>query len=276
MDVLWLEVFGLSTWYHSSSAQNTHSPEKPPPSELIRQCDVKGILHSHSRYCDGAHSLGAMVFTAREIGLEYLGISDHYRSDVHRNGLNSAKILRQREEINSLKNEFPGFEILQGVELAAAPDGSLPLDDDILSLFDYVIVSFFDGDGAAPADQTERILSVLRNPSTTIIGKPLGDYMLRRPPVPADMELILCEAAKAGVPVEIDANPHAPDLDWGYCHRAQELGVMLCINPNAHRAARLVDYRHGVELVRNAGICCHSILNTMNCETLKRYITRRR
>jgi DNA polymerase (family 10) len=99
--------------------------------------------------------------------------------------------------------------------------------------------------------------------------------MLRKPPVPVEMEAVLQAAAEAGIAVEIDANPHSLDLDWSCCHRAQELGVMLSINPNAHRAARLVDYWHGVELARDAGICCRSILNTMSGEELRSYLTSR-
>ena len=38
-------------------------------SDLLRPCDIRGLLHSHSRYADGAHSLRRMIETARELGL---------------------------------------------------------------------------------------------------------------------------------------------------------------------------------------------------------------
>jgi DNA polymerase (family 10) len=253
-------------------AADQQQPQESASSGLVRQCDVKGVLHSHTHYGDGAHSLGAMVATARQIGLEYLGISDHYLSPSHQEGLDEEKIAQQRAEIAALKREFPDFDILQGVEVDAGPDGSLPLAEEVLSQFDYVIVSLRDGNDLEPEQQTQRALEAIRNRHTKILSRPVGDYMLRRPPVPMDLEAVLLAAAKAGVTVEIDANPNSFELDWQFCHRAQELGVFLSINPNAHRAARLVDYRHGVELARSAGIACKSILNTMSCHKLKEHL----
>jgi DNA polymerase (family 10) len=244
--------------------------------ELIRPCDIKGILHSHSRWGDGAHSLEAMVQIAREIGLQYLGISDHFRSEHHADGLDLPAIAIQRQEIEELNQRFPDFDILQGVELDANLDGSLPLDDATLLMFDYVLASLpTNGNGDAEM-LTERALRVLDNALVTVLAKPVGDFMLRQPPVPIDMERVLRKAAETRTAVEIDANPHSLDLDWGHCRLAQELGVYLAISPDAHRAARLVDYRHGAELARDAGICCRHVLNSMSSIELRAYLRSQR
>jgi DNA polymerase (family 10) len=234
--------------------------------QLVRHCDIQGVLHSHTHYGDGAHSLRAMVETAREIGLSYLGISDHYCCASREQGLDATSLTRQREEINALMAEFSGFEIFQGVEVDAHADGTIPIADEMRERFDYVIVSLPDGHQMEPPRLTEALVKIAMNPHTTILSKPIGDFMLRKPPVPVDMESVLHAAA----------NPQSLDLDWSCCSRAQELGIMLSINPNAHRAARLVDYRHGVELARDAGICCRSILNTMSGADLRAYLSRRR
>ena len=263
-----------------------HSPfQEMADSDLVRPCDIKGVLHSHSRWGDGAHSLRAMIDIAREIGLDYLGISDHFRSSHHTDGLDLDAVATQREEIERLNQECPEFDILQGVELDAFPDGSLPLDDATLQLFDYVLASLpDDGDTAKESGDpkeaaklaTARALRVIENPLVTILAKPVGDFMLRQPPVPLNMAAVLTAAAKYGTAVEVDANPACAELDWTHCHMAQELGVYLSISPNAHRAARLVDCRHGAEMARNAGICCRSILNTLSSQELRRYIRRDR
>jgi DNA polymerase (family 10) len=271
-----LRSSALSSIYESLPTLGLKPHQEIAKMALVRQCDVKGVLHSHTHYGDGAHSLGAMVATAREIGLEYLGISDHFLSPSRANGLNAAMIDQQRGEIEVLKREFPDFDILQGVEVDAGPDGSLPLDEAVLAQFDYVIVSLADGHDPDPQRQTDCILEAIRNRHTKILSKPVGNYMLKKAPVPMDLEAILQAAARASVTVEIDANPVSMELDWCFCHRAQELGVLLSINPNAHRAARLVDYRHGVELARSAGIACRSILNTMTCAELRSYFKRQR
>lgn len=245
---------------------------RPSRFDLVRPCDIRGILHSHTRYCDGAHTLESMVETAREIGLEYLGISDHFRTEAHRDGLDVDEVRAQRLEIDALRPHLGGFELLQGVELDANADGSLPIDDATLGLFDYVIVSFPENGRTDGASLTDRVCRVARNRRVSIVGKPVGEFMLRAGNGMLDMEAVIAAAAEGGTALEINANPQTPELDWSWCRRAQQLGVALAISPDAHRAARLVDYRHGAQLAQSAGICCASILNTLSAGQLRRYL----
>ncbi|MBK7047645.1 MAG: hypothetical protein IPH48_14315 [bacterium] len=244
--------------------------------QLVRPCDIKGILHSHSRWADGAHSLSSMVSTAQEIGLEYLGISDHFRTVAHPDGLdlNAARV--QRQEIERLRLLNPAFDILQGVELDANPDGSLPLDDATLGWFDFVIVSFPANGGWDPQRLTNQIVRAAANPHVAILGKPMGEFMLQGAKAGVDMRRVLEAAAEHRTAVEVTANPCCAELDWSNCKLAQEMGVYMAISPDAHRAARLVDYRHGTELARSAGVCCGSVLNTMDHFELRRYLMRGR
>jgi DNA polymerase (family 10) len=237
--------------------------------ELVRPCDIKGILHAHSRWTDGAHSLESMVETAREIGLEYLGISDHFHSEDHQEGLDLAAAKVQRAEVDRLVLKYPDFDILQGVEIDANRDGSLPLDDETLGIFDFVIVSFPENGGYVREELLERVIRVASHPKVTILGNPVGDFMLRGCNGDGDMERVLNAAASGGTAVEINANPCCSKLDWTCCQMAQELGVYMAISPNAHRAARLVDYRHGAQLAHDAGITCGNILNTLNSAELR-------
>jgi DNA polymerase (family 10) len=244
--------------------------------KLVRPCDIKGILHSHSRYADGMHPLVSMVDTAQEIGLEYLGISDHFKSEVHQDGLDLSAVRVQRREIDILQEKFTGFDILQGVELDANPDGTLPLDDDTLRLFDYVIVSFPENDGYDRATLTKQVIKVASNPLVTILGRPVGDCILHCRGDHLEMDEVLAAAAEGHTAVEVNANPSSMELDWKCCLKAQELGVYMCISPDAHRAARLVDYRHGAELAHDAGLLCTSIINTLSSKELRQYLNRER
>ncbi len=241
---------------------------------LVRPCDVRGILHCHTRNADGAHSLRAMVDTARAIGLEYLGVSDHVRCAAHPGGLDENALARQREEIDALNEELSDFSVLQGVEVYMGADGSLPLPEETLAACEYVIVSLTDGNGANPADRTAHAIRAIMNPLTTILSRPVSEYMFAGPSAPIDFEAVLRAAAECRTAVEVSAIPEQLDQKSSYCRRAQELGVLLSINPNARRAARLVDYRHGVELVRNAGLCCRQILNTFTVPELRAFLTR--
>jgi DNA polymerase (family X) len=244
--------------------------------QLVRPCDIRGILHSHSRWADGAHSLSSMVATAQEIGLEYLGISDHFRTTVHPDGLDLQAVGVQRQEIDRLRQLNPSFDILQGIELDADPDGSLPLNEEQLGRFDYVIVSFPANAGYDMGRLTDQIIRATEQPRVTILGKPMGEFMLQGPRAGVDMRRVLEAAALHHTAVEVTANPCCAELDWSHCRLAQELGVYMAISPDAHRAARLVDYRHGTELARAAGVCCGSILNTLDHFELRRHLARGR
>ena len=249
--------------------------DRPSDASLVRPCDIRGILHSHTRYADGTHSLRRMVETAHDLGLEYLGITDHMRSDLHPEGLDDAGGLAQHAEINTLRKEFPEFDIMHGLEVDAELDGSVELGETLLEQLDYVLVSLPDPDGHTKDSYTEAALKVVRNPAVNILSKPVGSYMLTRPPVPLDMMRLLKAAAETGTVVELDANPITTDLDSSHSRLAADLGVSLAISPNAHRAARLVDYRQGVEIARDMGLDCRLIVNTLPADELRQRFGRR-
>ncbi len=243
---------------------------------LVRQCDVLGLLHCHSVYHGGAHTLREMVETSREIGLEYLGFSDHMKSEEHPDGLEPHEFVRQRAEIEELRGQYPDFDILHGVEVGLDGDGSMPMEEEILAGFDFVIVSLGVDRHASSEVLTGQVIRAIMHPCTTILSKPVGEYMLTQPPVPIDMDKVLRAAAEARIAVELNALPERIDTNWIHCRLAQQHGVLLSINPNAHRAARLVDYRHGVELTRKAGICCRQLLNTLTAAELRAFLKRDR
>lgn len=243
--------------------------QQAPESALVRPCDVRGLLHAHTRYADGAHSLRRMVETARDLGLEYLGVSDHARSARHPEGLDLEDEKHQHEEIAALQREYPDFTLLHGVEADVASDGQLMLPEGVLDAVDYVLADLPDPDGHTKESYTEAALKVVRHPAVNILSKPVGAYMTSPAPVPLDMMRLLKAAAESGTVVELDANPTAPQLDPAHCKLAAQLGVLLAINANAHRAARLVDYRQGVAIARDMGLDCGQIVNTWKVEQLQ-------
>jgi DNA polymerase (family 10) len=246
--------------------------DTPCPHDPVRPCDVRGILHSHSRWTDGAHSLAAMVETAREIGLEYLGVSDHFVSEVHRDGLDLDAARVQRQEVNRLREKYPDFDIFQGIEIDVNGDGTLGVDDATLDMFDFVIAAFpANGDPGSEA-MVNRMIAAAQHPKVTILGRPMGDCMLRGREGLADIERVLAAAAAGETAVEVDANPNCTEIDWACCHLAQELGVHMVISPDAHRAARLVDFRHGAQLAHDAGLACNWILNTKASWEIRKYL----
>lgn len=242
---------------------------------LVRQCDVRGLLHCHTDYAGGAHSLRNIVETARALGLEYLGVTDKARTRGCEDGLCAEGVAYQRAEIAEINREDGGLSLLHGIEVEAGCDGSLPLPDHLLEGFDYVVATLRDPNGHDRDAYTERAVRTIMNPFVNVIGHPCGDWMTTGGDLPLDLCTVLDAAAKADVAVEIDANPGHPDLDWTHCYKAQELGVTMVIASDAHRAARLADYRHGVELGRKAGLCCRQILNTRPVDEVRAFFLRR-
>ncbi|MCP4144513.1 MAG: hypothetical protein GY752_04420 [bacterium] len=245
--------------------QNSIPCNKDCPSglfELVKQSSVRGILHSHSNMSGGPHSLSRLAETASLIGLEYLGVTDRF--------MTSKQIISQSAEILQL-NQNSDFKLLHGIEIEADKDGNLPLSDEIMSLCDFVVVTLKENHFQSKAAMTDRAIRAAMNPFTSILSHPIGDFMTMGENSWIDMELVLMAAAQAGVAIEVDANPSHANLDWHNCMLAQQFGVKLVISSDVHRAARLVDYRHGAEMIRSAGVCCRQILNSWGAEEVKAF-----
>jgi len=230
--------------------------------ELVKQSSVRGVLHSHTSMSGGPHSLSRLAKTASMIGLEYLGVTDRL--------MTPKQIVAQSAEILQLNNNSD-FKFLHGIEVEADKDGNLPLPDEIMLICDFVIVTLKENHFQSKAAMTDRAIRAAMNPFTSIISHPIGDFMTMGENNFIDMELVLMAAAHAGVAIEVDANPSHAKLDWHNCMLAQQFGVKLVIASDVQRAARLVDYRHGAEMIRSAGVCCRQILNSWGAEEVKSF-----
>jgi len=241
---------------------------------LIRQSDVRGLLHCHTAYGTGDHDLNEVVEIGRKLGLEYLGVTDHVCCVQNPEGLDPACLELQRREIELLNARHDDIQLLHGVEVEAADDGRLPLPDEILSRFDYVVATLRKAEGLSPQELTDRAVRAVMHPFVSVLGHPIGKHMTSPDPLPLDLETVLRAAAKAGVAVHVDANPPHEKLDMGFCHLAQELGAVLVISSDAHRAARLGDYRHGTVLTQLAGVCCRQVLNSLDLAGVRAFFER--
>jgi DNA polymerase (family X) len=268
-----MRSFGLNTsatYSGVDQCQQTTIPcNKDCPSglfELVKQSSVCGVLHSHTSLSGGPHSIYKMAETAMAVGLEYIGVTDK--------NLTPNQVIDQSSEISEINKLQQNFQILHGIELEADSNGNLPFPDEVISLCDFVAVTLKENFLLTQKEATERAIKATMNPFTSVLSHPVGDLMTSDSEL-IDMELVLMAAAHAKVAVEIDANPSHAGLNWHNCQLAQQLGVKLVIASDAHRAARLLDYRHGAEMIRSAGICCRNILNSWSADELKSYFGNR-
>ena len=243
---------------------------------LLENSDLKGILHNHSTYSDGKHSLRQMAEYCKELGYDYLGISDHSRTASYAGGLEIEKVAKQQVEIDLLNQELAPFRIFKGIESDILPDGSLDYSTEVLRSFDFIVSSVHSVLNMDLKRATDRLLTAIHNPYTTILGHPTGRLLLRREGYPIDHKAIIDACAEKQVVIEINANPLRLDLDWRWVRYAMEQGVMLSINPDAHEMEGYADMKYGVWIGRKGGLTKELTLNALSGKELAGYFEARK
>jgi DNA polymerase (family 10) len=244
--------------------------------QLLEMTDLRGILHAHSTYSDGKHSLEVMANACKDLGYEYLGITDHSKSAFYANGLQEYKVMEQHAEIDRLNQSLAPFKIFKGIESDILSDGSLDYEADILRKFDFVIASVHSALKMTEEKATERLIKAIENPFTTILGHPTGRLLLRREGYPIHHTKVIEACAANGVVIEINASPWRLDLAWQWVHYALEKGVMLSINPDSHEKGTIQEAYYGVCVGRKGGLTTEMTLNTLSVGEIGSYFEKRK
>jgi DNA polymerase (family 10) len=232
---------------------------------LITDADLKGSLHNHSDWSDGVHTLAEMAMYCKEnLNLEYLGICDHSKSAFYAKGLNEERVYAQHLQIDELNLKLAPFKIFKGIESDILNDGSLDYSNEILKTFDFVVASVHSNLRMDKEKATARLIKAIENPYTTILGHPTGRLLLSREGYDIDYKKVIDASAANKVVIEINANPLRLDLDWRWHRYALEKGVLLSINPDAHRKESFHDMRYGVMVGRKGGLTASKCLNTFS------------
>jgi DNA polymerase (family 10) len=251
-------------------------PAYVQPSHLIQPNDVRGVIHSHSRWSDGSNSIEEMARACIARGYEYLVMSDHSVSSFYANGLSVERIQQQQEEIDRLNTLLAPFHIFKSIECDILNDGRLDYSNEVLATFDLVIASVHQNLNMTEEKAMERILNAVQNPHTTILGHPSGRLLLSRKAYPLNYPRLI-EACKAHqVVMEINAHPRRLDLDWNWVGSAISAGVMLSINPDAHSLQGIEDIRFGVLSAQKAGLQAEHNLSSMNLGDFRTFLAERK
>ena len=243
--------------------------------ELVRLDQIKGDLQMHSTWSDGAVSLEEMALACRDLGYEYIAITDHSQAMAMVQGLTPVRAREQWAEIDEIRERIDGIEIFKSVEIDILKDGSLDMPDDVLEELDVVVISvhsFMDMDRST---MTDRVLKAMAHPAVDILAHPTGRRINRREPFEMDVEAVLEAAADLGVAVELNANPNRLDLRDTHVYRARELGVPVVISTDAHAPRGLTDMRFGVDQARRGWLAPEDVLNTRSLSDFRAWLTRR-
>ena len=248
---------------------------KPLP-ELLEEKDIKGVLHAHSTWSDGANSLEQMAEYIKGQGYEYLGITDHSKAAFYANGLQVDRVLAQMEEIDSLNQKLAPFRIFKGIESDILFNGELDYDDSILEKFDFVIASVHSTLRMNKEKATQRLITAIKNPYTTILGHPTGRILLSREGYPIDHKAVIDACAENNVIIEINANPLRLDIDYTWIPYALEKGVKIAVNPDAHSLEGVHDIHFGVLAARKGMLTKEMCINCYGMEAFSEYLKTKR
>ena len=231
--------------------------------KLIRLEDIRGDLQMHTTASDGRNSIEEMGEAARELGYEYIALTDHSQAVTVANGMDEKRTLEQIKKIREAQERVPGIRLLAGIEVDIKKDGSLDLEDDVLAQLDVVVASVHSYMNMERAEMTERILAAIENPYTQIIAHPTGRLVLRRDPFEFDLEKVLDAAAKHGVVMECNAYPDRLDLRDVHLRMAKQRGVKIVISTDAHSTTHLPFMKYGVATARRGWIEKKDVINTL-------------
>lgn len=237
---------------------------------IITLDDIKGDLHMHTTYSDGAFSIREMIEANIKKGYEYMVITDHSKSLKVAHGLQVERLLRQNEEIKNLNEEYTEIDIYSGTEMDILPDGSLDYEDDILSQLDYVIAAIHQSFNQSEEEIMKRLEHACRNPYVRHIAHPTGRIIERREGYQPNIEQLMQLAEETQTVMEINANPKRLDLNAATVKKYPN--IKLTINTDAHHVDHLDFMKYGVATAQKGFVNKDRVINTMTRDAFKNFI----
>ena len=236
--------------------------------------NFNGFFHFHTTWSDGNNTLTEMVEEANKIGFNYFALCDHSKSAYYANGLKEDRILSQHKEIDKL-NKNSDLRIYKGIESDILKDGSLDYDNDILSLFEFVVASIHSNFHLDEDEMAARIIKAVENEHTDLLAHPTGRLLLRRDGYKLNIKKVIDACSQNDVAVEINANPNRLDLDWRNLFYAREKGCKFAINPDAHSLEGIHDIKYGIMIARKGGVQNSEVINCYSEGDFQKFINRK-
>ena len=236
---------------------------KKVPEDLVTVADIKGMVHCHTTYSDGIHTLEAMVRGAEEMGMKYITITVHSPTAIYANGLKVDRLKRQWDEIDEVQEKV-SIKILRGTESDIIASGELDYPDAVLEKFDVIVASIHARYKMDSAKMTERIVTAMRQPVFKIWGHGLGRLLQRRPPFECDVEHILDVIAESKAAIEINGDPYRLDLEPRWLREARKRKIKFVVSTDAHSVKAMNNVKYGVAMARRGWITRKEVLNTLN------------
>ena len=241
------------------------------PDDLVTTEDIRGMVHCHTTYSDGEHSVEQMVATAEALGMKYITITDHSPTAFYAGGVKIDRLQRQWDEIDEVQ-EKTKVKILKGTESDILADGSLDYPDWILEQFDVIVASIHARYKMDSEKMTRRIVTAMRQPVFKIWGHALGRLIQKRPPFDCRVEEILDVIAESRAAVEINGDPYRLDMEPRWLREARKRKIKFVISVDAHSMGALNNVKFGVGIARRAWITRREVLNTLAVKAFQKAV----
>jgi DNA polymerase (family 10) len=241
------------------------------PEDLVTVEDIQGMVHCHTTYSDGKHTIEEMALAADVMGMKYLTITDHSPTAFYAGGVTVDRLKRQWEEIDEVQQRVK-VKILKGTESDIVADGSLDYPDLILEKFDVIVASIHSRYKMDSEKMTKRIITAMRQPVFKIWGHALGRLIQRRPPFECDIERVLDVIAESRAAIEINGDPFRLDMEPRLIREARKRTIKFVISVDAHSTGALNNVKYGVGIARRGWLRTSEVLNTLGTKAFAKAV----
>jgi DNA polymerase (family 10) len=229
---------------------------------LIPYDSLKGDLHMHTKWSEGLASPEEMIEAARTRGYDYLGITDHSKSEIQAHGMEEKRLLQYVKALRKLQ-EKSDVRVFISSEVDILSDGSLDYSDRLLEQLDIVVAAVHSGFKMDAKKMTQRLVKAISNEHVTILAHPTGRLINIRQPFSFDVDKVFQTAKDNDVLLEINANPPRLDLNDVLCRHAKNIGCRFVINTDAHHPDQLAFAEYGIATARRGWLEKEDVVNTL-------------
>jgi DNA polymerase (family 10) len=231
--------------------------------KLVEKRDIRGDLHMHTTATDGRATLEEMAEAARELGYEYIAITDHSKAIAMAFGLDEKRVVEFAQTVRRINETGSlGIRIFSGLECDIMKEGEMDIAWDALAELDIVIGSVHSHMNLEPEAMTDRLLRALECPHLKALGHPTGRLLLHRDPFSFDFDRVISEAVRRSVWLEINSSPERLDLSANHVRAAKAKGARFIVSTDAHHPKHLLNLRYGIATARRGGLASADIVNT--------------
>ena len=241
------------------------------PEDLIELADINGMVHCHTTYSDGKHSVEEMALAADAMGMQYITITDHSPTAFYAGGVELDRLQRQWEEIDQVQEKVK-VKLLRGTESDILANGGLDYPDKVLEKLDVIVASIHSRYKMDSEKMTRRVITAMKLPVFKIWGHAQGRLIQSRPPFDCDMLSILDVIAESNAAVEINGDPYRLDMEPRWVREARKRKIKFTISVDAHSTGALQNVKYGIAMARRGWVQKGEVLNALPLTQFKRAV----